>query len=177
MCGISGIISRDIDCQIPVEWIENMMAVQKHRGPDDWQHVRLTGARLGFNRLSIQDVSDNGRQPMNLPGSETTIVFNGEIYNFKELAESLTSDNINLSSRSDTEVLLHHFIRNGEQCLDALNGMFGFAVYSPSVGELFSARDRFGIKPFYYFKNEIFFVSLRKSKLFSLCHSCRMNLT
>jgi asparagine synthase (glutamine-hydrolysing) len=157
MCGISGIIARDKSCNIPLEWIETMMAVQAHRGPDDWHSLQMEGACLGFNRLSIQDVSVNGRQPMTSPESGASIVFNGEIYNYVELGEALRSRGFNFKSRSDTEVLLSSFVFEGERCLASLNGMFAFAIYSPQREELFVARDRFGIKPFYYYLDETFF--------------------
>ena len=133
------------------------MAVQTHRGPDDCHFLQMEGACLGFNRLSIQDVSTNGRQPMTLPDVNATIVFNGEIYNFIELAEALTRRGFNFKSHSDTEVLLRSFVLDGEQCLTSLNGMFGFAIYSPDREEIFAARDRFGVKPFYYYMDESFF--------------------
>ena len=157
MCAISGIITREKDRNIPLSWIQDMMAVQVHRGPDDCHFLAMQGACLGFNRLSIQDVSANGRQPMTLPDSSATIVFNGEIYNFVELAGALASRGFTFKSHSDTEVLLRSFVLDGEQCLTFLNGMFGFAVYSPEREELFAARDRFGIKPFYYYMNESYF--------------------
>ncbi|MDJ0848749.1 MAG: asparagine synthase (glutamine-hydrolyzing) [Myxococcota bacterium] len=157
MCGISGIVARDPEREIPVEWIEAMMAVQAHRGPDDGHHVAFPGARLGFNRLSIQDPSPAGRQPMAAPGRASTLVFNGEVYNFVELAEGLGARGVTLRSRSDTEVLLHRFLLDGERCLEDLNGMFGFAIFDPDEGRLFAARDRFGIKPFYYFANDELF--------------------
>jgi asparagine synthase (glutamine-hydrolysing) len=157
MCGISGIIAHAKSRRIPLEWIQNMMAVQAHRGPDDWHFLEMEGGCLGFNRLSIQDLSINGRQPMTSPESGAAIVFNGEIYNYVELAEELRSRGFNFKSRSDTEVLLSSYELEGEQCLASLNGMFAFAIYSPQQEELFVARDRFGIKPFYYYLDGSFF--------------------
>ena len=157
MCAIAGIIAREKGRSIPLSWIQKMMAVQVHRGPDDCHFVEMEGACLGFNRLSIQDVSTNGRQPMTLSDSNATIVFNGEIYNFVELAQALISRGFNFKSHSDTEVLLRSFVVDGERCLACLNGMFGFAVYTPDRDELFAARDRFGVKPFYYHMNDSFF--------------------
>ncbi len=157
MCGISGVLARDTSFDIPDNWIESMIQVQAHRGPDDAHSIRFPGCLLGFNRLSIQDLSLLGRQPMSVEGSDAAIVFNGEIYNFLELAETYRAQGISLRSRSDTEVLLRSYLLSGEECLQLLNGMFAFAVYDPARETLFAARDRFGVKPFYYFQNEEFF--------------------
>ena len=131
-----------------------MMQVQAHRGPDDAHIVRFPGCLLGFNRLSILDLSLLGRQPMKVEGSAAAIVFNGEIYNFVELAEELATRGISLRSRSDTEILLHSYLMEGEASLSRLNGMFAWAVFDPTNETLFTARDRFGEKPLYYFKND-----------------------
>jgi asparagine synthase (glutamine-hydrolysing) len=157
VCGISGIFSRYPDDSIPPEWIEGMMDSQAHRGPDDSHSASFPGCALGFNRLSIQDVSTQGRQPMSIPESPLTIIFNGEIYNFVELARQMARDGTQLRSRSDTEVLLRCFIEKGESCLDDLNGMWSFGLYNPAEQRLFAARDRFGVKPFYYYWNDRYF--------------------
>ena len=157
MCGISGIIARDAATAIPGEWIGWMMDSLAHRGPDDSHSVEFPGCVLGFNRLSIQDLSTNGRQPMRVDESAATIVFNGEVYNFVELAREHAQRGVRFRSRSDTEVLLRSFLQKGEGCLDDLNGMWAFAIYDPGEATLFAARDRFGVKPFYYYVNDRFF--------------------
>jgi len=157
VCGIAGILSRERDFALPEDWIEKMMAVQAHRGPDDAHWVRFPGCLLGFDRLSVQDISPLGRQPMSVEGSPAGLVFNGEIYNFVELAAEHRSRGVRFRSRSDSEVLLHHYLSRGEACLDALNGMFAFAVYDPESEILFAARDRFGVKPFYYYLDDSYF--------------------
>jgi len=157
MCGISGIFARDPDTVIPGEWIGWMMDSQAHRGPDDSHSVEFRGCVLGFNRLSVLDLSTRGRQPMTVEGSPSAIVFNGEIYNYVELARGHVERGVRFRSRSDTEVLLHSLLQKGEKCLGDLNGMWAFAVYSPEEERLFAARDRFGIKPFYYYVDDRFF--------------------
>lgn len=157
MCGISGIVARDPDRAIPVGWIRNMMASQAHRGPDDSHVVAFPGCVLGFNRLSVLDLSVNGRQPMSVDSSPCSIVFNGEIYNYKELASRHRGRGITFQSRSDTEVLLHSYVESGEGCLGDLNGMWAFAIYDPARSSLFAARDRFGVKPFYYYADDQLF--------------------
>jgi len=134
-----------------------MMHAQSHRGPDDAHTASFTGCVLGFNRLSVLDVSLNGRQPMTVPESPSCIVFNGEIYNYLELAQPYRAQGIQFKSRSDTEVLLQSYLHRGESCLRDLNGMWAFAIYDPFREELFASRDRFGVKPFYYFKNHDYF--------------------
>lgn len=157
MCGISGIVARDADRPIPVGWIRAMMDIQAHRGPDDSHVAAFPGCVLGFNRLSVLDLSLNGRQPMSVDSSPCSIVFNGEIYNYKELAVRQRERGILFRSRSDTEVLLHSFLESGEGCLDELNGMWAFAIFDPARERLFAARDRFGVKPFYYYADDQLF--------------------
>src|SRR2546425_10746649 len=123
MCAISGIIARDSKMPLPEEWIVRMMGLQSHRGPDDQHFVRLPGCLLGFNRLSIQDLSELGRQPMTVEGWRNVLVFNGEIYNFIELREEHKSRGVRFRSHSDSEVLLHSFLAKGDRCLNDLNGM------------------------------------------------------
>jgi asparagine synthase (glutamine-hydrolysing) len=142
---------------LPSEWIEGMMNVQAHRGPDDACFLRVPGCLLGFNRLSILDVSPKGRQPMAAEDSGSALVFNGEIYNYLELAEDLKAKGARFKSRSDSEVLLTGLDAHGESYLNALNGMFAFAFFQPRKGELLAARDRFGVKPFYYYVDDHFF--------------------
>jgi asparagine synthase (glutamine-hydrolysing) len=157
MCGLSGVIARDPAVVVPEEWIRDMMAVQAHRGPDDAATLQFPGCRLGFNRLSIQDVSELGRQPMVVEGSSSAIVFNGEIYNFIELGRDLQARGVRFRSHSDTEVLLRAFLEKGEAAFEGLNGMFAFLIYDPDRDEWLAARDRFGVKPLYYFQDDKYF--------------------
>jgi asparagine synthase (glutamine-hydrolysing) len=127
-----------------------MMASQRHRGPDDagcW--IDTDGAvGLGHNRLSILDLSAAGRQPMWSGDGRRAIIFNGEIYNFRELRTEL--GNYRYRSRTDTEVILAAYERWGEHCLERFIGMFAFLIWDTREHRVFAARDRFGVKPLYY---------------------------
>ena len=160
MCGISGILSPNVD---PVELeslAEAMATQQQHRGPDShgvYKHD--CGVALSHRRLSILDLSPLGHQPMHSAGGQWTIVFNGEIYNFKELRQQLSGT---FRSDGDTEVLLAALENWGvEQTLPKLNGMFAFAAWNHETRELVLARDRLGQKPLYYgfFENRFVFCS------------------
>ena len=109
---------------------------------------------FGHRRLSIVDTTFGGHQPMRSGCKRFSIIYNGEIYNAKSLRQELTSKNFSFSSSSDTEVLLNAYIHWGEDCLKRLNGMFSFLIFDSKKNEIFVARDRFGIKPLYYFKKE-----------------------
>lgn len=147
MCGIVGIIGE----QLP-EWIEDMNTAQRHRGPDDGGVYRDSehGLALAMRRLSIIDMA-GGRQPMTSADGRYTLVFNGEIYNAPELrAELVAVGEQFVTDHSDTEVLLKLLSRGGRDALPRLNGMFAFAFYDRIAARLLCARDRMGIKPFYY---------------------------
>jgi asparagine synthase (glutamine-hydrolysing) len=150
MCGINGIFS--IGSSLPPncdELIRIMNRVLLHRGPDD-EGVFIdhaSGLALGHRRLSIIDLSISGHQPMR-DGDNNQIVFNGEIYNFKEIKKNIV--NTTFHSSSDTEVLMSLLANEGHSCLNQLNGMFAFAWFNSSKNELFLARDRAGKKPLYY---------------------------
>jgi asparagine synthase (glutamine-hydrolysing) len=121
-----------------------------HRGPDgEGIHIR-GNAGLIHRRLAIIDLSDEGLQPMTSEDGTLWVVFNGEIYNYLELREELIAKGHHFHSHSDTEVILHSYEEWGEDCLTRFNGMWGFAILDEKKNELFCARDRFGIKPFYY---------------------------
>jgi asparagine synthase (glutamine-hydrolysing) len=125
-----------------------MSNAQKHRGPDGEGIYTSAGVALGHRRLKIIDLSDAGRQPMTTPEGRYTLVYNGEVYNYKEIRAELTD--VNWHSATDSEVLLHAFVRWGPQCLNRFVGMFAFAIWDSVKRELFCARDRLGIKPFYF---------------------------
>jgi asparagine synthase (glutamine-hydrolysing) len=147
MCGIAGILGDGWQR----DELEAMVACQRHRGPDgQGLYVDPCGrAGLGHNRLSIIDLSSAGRQPMADPHGRYWICFNGEIYNYVELRDELSADH-EFRTRTDSEVLLAAYIKWGEKCLDRLIGMFAFAIWDEKSKVLFAARDRFGVKPFYY---------------------------
>ncbi len=146
MCGIVGIIGSNAQTQV----LESMLGVQKHRGPDftgTW--IKEGEIALGHNRLSILDLSDAANQPFQSEDGRYHLIFNGEIYNYLEIRNELRGS-VDFKTQSDTEVLLQAFIRWGENCLDRFNGMFSFAIWDQKEKSLFAARDRFGVKPFYY---------------------------
>jgi asparagine synthase (glutamine-hydrolysing) len=120
-----------------------------HRGPDDSGIFSEPGITLGHRRLSIIDLSAAGHQPMSYKDERYVIVYNGELYNFRELRNQL-NDHTTFQTNSDTEVILAAYAKWGEACLDHFNGMFAFAIYDKQHQELFIARDRLGIKPVYY---------------------------
>jgi asparagine synthase (glutamine-hydrolysing) len=132
--------------------LARMNDIIAHRGPDDaglkWFPDSSCG--LAQRRLSIIDLSPAGHQPMCSETGDLWMVFNGEIYNYKELGEEVRAKGVRLRSSSDTEILLYAYQIWGEDCLQKLNGMFAFAIYDSRKRKFFAARDRLGIKPFYY---------------------------
>ncbi|WP_310378280.1 asparagine synthase (glutamine-hydrolyzing) [Flavobacterium sp.] len=155
MCGIAGIIG---DCK--VLQLDAMLVSQNHRGPDATGKNFDDGfAALGHNRLAIIDLSEQSNQPFIDNSGRYVVVFNGEIYNYIELKKALQSQ-YDFKTQSDTEVLLAAFILYGKSCLEKLNGMFAFAIWDKQDKKLFAARDRFGVKPFYYsIKSNSFYFS------------------
>jgi asparagine synthase (glutamine-hydrolysing) len=150
MCGICGTLERDPARPAGEDRLRAMTARLRHRGPDgEGRHVDGP-LGLGHRRLSIIDLSDAGRQPMTVDDGRLWIVFNGEIYNYRELRAELESRGHRFRSRSDTEVLLRLYGDEGPACLTRLIGMFAFAVWDARERRLFLARDHFGIKPLYY---------------------------
>lgn len=145
MCGIAGIFGKDAREDVVVRMRDSLA----HRGPDGAGVFMESGVALGHRRLSIIDLSDNGRQPMTTQDGRFTVVFNGEIYNYKEIRAEIESK-YRWASQSDTEVLLHAYEEWGPAMVDRLNGMFAFAIYDAAAKTLFCVRDRLGIKPFYY---------------------------
>ena len=160
MCGIAGIIG----VGAKKASIDAMLAAQAHRGPDAQKTHVDEGVALGHNRLSIIDLSSAADQPFYSQDGRYTLVFNGEIYNYLELKRIL-EESYNFQTQSDTEVLLAAFLHWGNDCLAHLNGMFSFAIWDSQEERLFAARDRFGVKPFYYHKAEdgFYFASEIKS--------------
>lgn len=172
MCGISGIY----DLRAPAELgmtVETMSAVVQHRGPDDhgWLTIDAAGAlltdtdapdaqqalrrqagtvALAQRRLSIIDLSADGHQPMSDASGRYWIVYNGEVYNYRELRAELLGRGVRFRSQTDSEVVLQSYLAWGQQCLARFNGMWAFAIYDRQDGTLFCSRDRYGVKPFYY---------------------------
>jgi len=147
MCGIAG-FQGDFDRAL----LERMNAAISHRGPDDAGVLHDEEARTGLahRRLSIIDLSPRGHQPMWDARRSVAIVYNGELYNFRELRAELVQDGYLFHSQSDTEVLLNLYLRDGAKMLERLNGIFAFAIWDPRKAELLIARDGLGVKPLYY---------------------------
>jgi asparagine synthase (glutamine-hydrolysing) len=124
------------------------------RGPDFGDRFVDGRVALGHRRLAIIDTSPAGNQPMADESGRYTIVYNGEVYNFRDLRKELFDAGVRFASQSDTEVMLKLFIARGPSALDDVNGFFAFAVYDKEKGSLFLARDRFGIKPLYYYEGD-----------------------
>jgi asparagine synthase (glutamine-hydrolysing) len=150
MCGISGFIGR-----YSYEMLVEMTDMMIHRGPDDggyyWYCEPRSGRNigLGHRRLSIIDLH-SGQQPIWNENKDLIIVFNGEIYNYKSIRSSLKQKGHFFRTETDTEVIIHAYEEYGENVVDYLDGMFSFAIWNTSERSLFCARDRFGIKPFFY---------------------------
>lgn len=165
MCGIAGILSSKgihfLTAKLPL--MTNSIA---HRGPDGfgYWYSESEHLALGHRRLSIIDLSENGSQPMHYL-NRYTITFNGEIYNYIELRESLILKGYKFKSNSDTEVILAAYDFYGADCLHYFDGMFAFALYDKQSNKLFCARDRFGEKPFYYsfYNGDLYFASEMKA--------------
>jgi asparagine synthase (glutamine-hydrolysing) len=154
MCGITGLVS-DNNLIKKEKIIKLMNNAQQHRGPDAEGFYFDDGIAFGHLRLSIIDLSEIANQPMTDVSQRYTIVFNGEIYNYNDIKENISYPFI---TKGDTEVILAAYIKWGKDCLQYLNGMFAFAIWDKQESELFIARDRVGVKPFYYYLDENQFV-------------------
>lgn len=148
MCGIAGIVAPDLAPAERESALARMIRRQHHRGPDDSGFVSNGAASLGMARLAIFDPA-NGHQPMTSPDGRYHLVFNGAIYNHRELRADLAAY-WSFRTHCDTEVLLAAFVHHGPACLSLLRGMFAFAVWDALEQTLFAARDPFGIKPLYF---------------------------
>jgi len=168
MCGIVGLVNnknRQID-QIVLKKMTNALS---HRGPDDLglyiSQKNGNAVGLGHRRLSIIDISRSGHQPMTNENQTIYIVFNGEIYNYKELKKELVDKGHKFNSNTDTEVIIHGYEEYGDQICNKLNGMFAFGIWDENKQLLLLARDRYGQKPLYYYQSneDFFFASELKS--------------
>ncbi len=145
MCGITGFYGFE-DRNL----LREMTKLLEHRGPDQSGYYSDEWVSLGHRRLSIIDLSEDGKQPMSNEDDTVWIIFNGEIYNYKELRVKLEEKKHTFKSKTDTEVIIHAYEEYREKCVELLNGDFAFAVYDAKKKSLFLARDRLGIKPLYY---------------------------
>ena len=159
MCGIAGILTFN-GIPVQAEEIESLTSALAHRGRDSTgcclggsergNFSRYAGIALGHRRLSIIDLSPQSAQPMHSQNSAASIVYNGELYNYRELRSKLVAAGFRFRTDSDSEVVLVAYEAWGEECLQRFNGMFAFAIWDESTQNLFCARDPVGIKPFYY---------------------------
>ena len=202
MCGFVGYINKNLDPIDPL-MIKKMMQLQEHRGPDDCgltlfssnekvsvsysendlknlniqADISKLNGGIGFNRLSVIDVTKNGHQPMANKDKTIYITFNGEIYNAFQLKNELIDSNYNFKSKTDTEIILILYEKYGlEYTLKKLNGMFAICILDLRKNQIFLARDRFGIKPLYYIFNENFFSFSSEIKSFLAINNFKFKL-
>ena len=151
MCSICGMIDFYETLENKTDVVIKMGKTMKHRGVDDDGVFEFKQGAFQHNRLAVMDI-ENGKQPMSAVynGAKYTICYNGEIYNYEELKKDLGEKGINFKTNCDTEVVLYTYIMYGEECVKQLNGIFAFAIYDEKNDFVYLARDRFGIKPFFY---------------------------
>lgn len=164
MCGIAGIIS---DKPQHLSSIKKMTKIIEHRGPNGNHTYEWNNVALGHLRLSVIDLSEGGSQPMHWH-NQYTIIFNGEVYNYIEIRNELIQKGYTFVSHSDTEVILASYDFWGEDCLSHFNGMFSLAIINKEKNTLFCARDRFGVKPFYYYEQAGYFAFASEIKVFTV---------
>jgi len=157
MCGIIGKIYFDKERKVTRPELKAMTDTIIHRGPDEEGYYIHNNIGLGFRRLSIIDLK-SGNQPISNIDESIWIIFNGEIYNFIELRNILKGKGYSFKTLTDTEVILHLYEEYSSDCVKYLRGMFAFAIWDKNSNQLFCARDRFGIKPFYYYIDDERFV-------------------
>src|ERR1035437_788747 len=171
MCGILGAVNSNVSKEL----FNNCLDRLSHRGPDGvgiWEDGSI---KLGHRRLSIIDLSENAKQPMEIL-NRFVITFNGEIYNYKELRTDLEKAGCRFISNSDTEVLLYAYAEWKEKCLAKLNGMWSFAIYDKVDKTIFLSRDRVGKKPlFYHQDNNSFCFATEMKGLYPLMKNVEMN--
>ncbi len=162
MCGFVGYIDKKVHDKNVIKEMSKMIV---HRGPDDENYYCDDDISLAFRRLSIIDLK-NGRQPMFNEDESIVITFNGEIYNYQELRKELIEKGHKFKTDSDTETIVHGYEEYGDQVVGKLRGMFAFVIWDKKKKELFAARDYFGIKPFYYYKEDDTFIFSSEIKSF-----------
>lgn len=168
MCGINGILHLQSQKKIDERVLTKMRDSLEHRGPDDKGLFIENNIGFGHRRLSILDVSLAGHQPFLSEDGRYVMVYNGEIYNFKEFYPELKSNGFDIRTTSDTEVLMKLFQLHGLKMLNRLNGMFAFAIWDKLEKKLTLVRDRMGVKPLYYsFYNETFYFASEQKALFT----------
>ncbi|MDD5151693.1 MAG: asparagine synthase (glutamine-hydrolyzing) [Flavobacterium sp.] len=168
MCGINGILHLHSQKKVDERTLTKMRDSLEHRGPDDKGLFLENNIGLGHRRLSVLDVSSAGHQPFLSDDGRYIMVYNGEIYNFKDFYPELRSKGFDIKTSSDTEVLLKLFELYGLEMLHRLNGMFAFVIWDKKEKKLTAVRDRMGVKPLYYsFYNETFYFASEQKALFT----------
>jgi asparagine synthase (glutamine-hydrolysing) len=152
MCGIIGALG-NFENSVKANALDNIT----HRGPDSSGIYIKEDLFLGHTRLSIQDLSENGNQPMFSDDKRYVIIFNGEIYNHLEIRRELLT-NRDFKSSGDTETVLYAYIQHGVSILEKLNGIFAFAIFDTETSEIIIVRDHFGVKPLYFYKKDDLFL-------------------
>lgn len=175
MCGIAGLVYFNKSRKVILKQLRDMTDTIIHRGPDDEGHFIDDNIGFGFRRLSIIDLN-SGHQPMSDNKEVIWIVFNGEIYNYQSLRKDLISKGCIFKTDSDTEVIINCYKAYGEDCLSRLRGMFCFVIWDKLNNKIFAARDRFGIKPFYYLLNKDHFVFGSELKVIVQSGLCKMDV-
>tara|TARA_B100001121_G_C18700691_1_gene627793 strand:+ start:17991 stop:19886 length:1896 start_codon:yes stop_codon:yes gene_type:complete len=165
MCGVTGYINLNGEPASP-SILKKMIDLISHRGPDDNGYFISGAVGLGHARLSIIDLSKAGKQPMETRDKRFVISYNGEVYNFKELRKELESLGHNFKSNTDSEVVLYAFATWGMSAIEKFNGMFAFAIWDKHKKKLYLVRDRFGIKPLYYYYSKSCLIFASESKAF-----------
>ena len=153
MCGFAGMVGFN-GLPADKQAVDRMTASLLHRGPDEGGFYASGSVGLGFRRLAILDLTPTAHQPMISENGQLILVFNGAIYNYIELRQELQSLGHGFRSTGDTEVLLHAYQQWGPDCLQRLNGMWAFLIYDRQNGRVFGSRDRFGVKPFFYYRTD-----------------------
>ncbi len=174
MCGIAGIIKLrgdGVDC----DQLSDMLAALVHRGPDGQGVYTANGAGLAHARLSIIDL-EGGRQPMSVADGQLWITFNGEIFNYIELRNELIQRGHKFATRSDTEVILHLYQEEGENCVQRLNGQWAFAIWDSQRRKLFLSRDRLGVRPLFYTETTNGFLFASEMKALFSCPEVQCEL-
>lgn len=167
MCGFTGYLNLNGE-PASSRIIEKMTDAILHRGPDDFGYYIQENLALGHRRLSIIDLTRAGHQPMISKDQRFVLVYNGEIYNFREIRAELESNGFEFRSNTDSEVVLLAYLHWKEKCVEKFNGMFAFVVYDKKEKSIFMARDRYGIKPLYYtFQNNVFMFSSEQKAFLS----------
>ncbi len=174
MCGIAAIVNFSDKGKERFNRIAQCAALLKHRGPDYQKYIIETNYAMAHARLSIIDLSEASNQPFTTNDNRFTIVYNGEIFNYKQLKNELKQNGHSFYTEGDVEVLINLYKEYGKDCLHKINGFFSFLLYDKQTQTFFAARDRYGVKPFYYYTDENYFAcssELRTLKQITDCNT------